>query len=146
MNKLPRVKIKRQDLKPGDVLCSHCPAKCCRYFSLPIEKPETFDDFEYLRWYLLHDRASVFIEDDDWYLLVHTVCKHLMPDQRCCIYETRPINCREYATDACEYEDDWTYERYFETPEQIHEYAEAILQCPGQDIRSPQPTLMPVLH
>ena len=80
-----------------------------------------------------------------WYLLVHTKCKHLQDDNRCGIYDTRPQICRDYTTEACEYDDDWTYERYFETPEQIREFAEAVLQKPEQDIRSPRPALLRVL-
>ena len=72
-----------------------------------------------MRWYLLHERASIFTENNTWYLLVHTVCKHLGEDNRCGIYETRPQICRDYTTEDCEYEDSWTYERYFETAEQI---------------------------
>ena len=144
MNRLPLVKIKRQDLKPGEVLCSHCPAKCCRYFSLPIEKPETFDDFEYLRWYLLHDHATIFTEDDNWFLLVHTVCKHLQPDNRCGIYDTRPKICREYSTDQCEFEDEYTFDRYFETAEQIAEYANARFSNP-YTFRSPKPAGLPIV-
>ena len=139
-------KPSRDELKPGEVLCEYCTAKCCRYFALPIETPETWKDFEYIRWYLLHDRASVFTEDDDWYLLVHTECKHLQPDNRCGIYETRPQICRDYTTDDCEYEDDWTYDRYFETPEQVEEYAEAVLpRRRGLGFRSRKPPLLPVI-
>jgi Fe-S-cluster containining protein len=94
---------------------------------------------------VLHDRATLFTEDDDWYLLVHTTCQHLQADNRCGIYETRPQICREYTTDNCEYEEDWTYERYLETPEQVAEYAEAVLQKRGQDIRSRKPPLLPVV-
>ena len=67
-------KLIRSELQPGESLCDHCTAKCCRYFALPIESPKAFRDFEYLRWYMMHDRASLFIEEDTWYLLVHTVC------------------------------------------------------------------------
>ena len=110
------------------------------------ETPTELADFEFIRWYLLHGRATVFTEDGDWYLLVHTECKHLQPDNRCGIYETRPQICREYSTDNCEYEDEWTYEQYFETPEQVHEYAEALMGPKrGQSIRSPKPKLLPVL-
>ena len=92
--------------------------------------PETFEEFEYIRWFLLHDRASVFKEEGDWYLLVHTTCKHLQSDNRCGIYETRPQICRDYTTDNCEYDDDWIYDFYLETPEQVWEYTEAVLQDP----------------
>ena len=112
---------------PPERLCEFCDAKCCRYFALPIDKPSTFEEFDYVRWYLLHERASVFVEDGDWFLLVHTPCKELGPDNRCQIYETRPQICREYSTTRCEYDDLFVFEQYFETPEQVEEYAVATL-------------------
>jgi len=138
-------KISRKELPPGEVLCEYCTAKCCRYFALPIETPEDFEDFEYIRWYMLHDRATIFKEDDDWYLLVHTKCKHLQEDNMCGIYETRPQICRDYTTKNCEYEDDWTYEFYLETAEQVAEYTEAIIQPKGKSIRSRKPELLAVI-
>ena len=141
-----RQKPHREDLKPGESLCDCCTAKCCRYFALPIDTPTTWKEFEYIRWYLLHDRATVFIDDDTWYLLIYTTCKYLGDDNRCGVYETRPRICREYGTDKCEYEDDWVYDHYFETPEQVEEYAEAVLgPRKGGDIRSPKPTGTPKL-
>jgi uncharacterized protein len=137
--------IDRDRLPPGKVLCEYCTAKCCRYFALPIDTPEEFQDFEYLRWYLLHERATVFQEDGSWYLLVHTVCKHLLPNNLCGIYETRPQICRDYTTENCEYDSDWTYEFYLETPEQVAEYTEAVIQPKGQSIRSRKPALLPML-
>ena len=83
---------------------------------------------------------AVFFEDGDWYLLVHNRCKHLDDDNRCLQYETRPQICRDYSTKKCEYEDDWVYEHYFEAPEQVQEYAEAVLgPRKGRSIRSPKP-------
>ena len=139
-------KIRREDLKPGECLCDHCSAKCCKYFALPIETPTTRQDFDYLRWYLLHDAATVFVEGENWYLLVHTRCKHLQEDNRCGIYHTRPNICREYSTENCEYDDGYVYDRYFETAEQVAEYVEAVLPSkkPGE-FRSPRPPLFTVL-
>lgn len=94
---------------------------------------------------MLHERATVFKEDDDWYLLVHTTCRHLRDDYRCGIYETRPQICREYSTKDCEYEDDWTYDFYLERPEQVAEYMEAVLPPKNGSIRSARPPLMPIL-
>ncbi len=142
----PKKKLRRDDHPNAENLCEHCWAKCCHYFALPIETPTESCDYDYMRWYLLHDRATVFVDESDWYLMVHTVCKHLQPDKRCGIYETRPQICRDYSTTNCEFEDDWTYDRYFETPEQIHEYAEAVLPPKrGQGIRSPKPALLPIV-
>jgi uncharacterized protein len=141
-----RMKLKREDLKPGEVLCDHCVAKCCRYFALPMDQPTERKDYDYLRWFLLHERASAFVEDGTWYLIVHTKCKHLRDDHLCGIYETRPEICREYTTDACEYDDDWVYEQYFETAEQVAEYSEAIFpKKRGESLRSPRPNLLQVL-
>lgn len=130
----------REELGPDEILCSYCPAKCCRYFALPIDTPKTYKEFEYIRWYLLHDRATVFVEDGSWYLLVHTRCKHLGDDNRCTRYATRPRICREYSTKDCEYEDDWVYDHYFETAEQVVEYTEAVMAFRKRgSIRSPRP-------
>lgn len=138
--------ITREQVPPDKHLCEYCTAKCCKYFALPIDTPDCWKDFDYLRWYLLHAQASVFCEGETWYLMVHTTCKHLQTDGRCGIYDTRPEICREYSTKDCEFEDDWIYDRYFETPEQIEEYAEAVLPPrPGRTLRSPEPPLLPIV-
>ncbi len=120
-------KMRREDVPPGGNLCDYCTAKCCRYFAFPIDKPTTPNDFDHLRWFMLHGRVAVFVDDETWYLMVYADCKHLLPDQRCGIYEDRPQICRGYSTDKCEYEDDAVYDMFFETPEQIWEYAQAVL-------------------
>jgi len=119
--------IRREDLKPGEVLCMYCTAKCCRYFALPIETPTTRDDFDHIRWYLMHGQCAIFVEDETWYLMVYADCQNLNDDLRCSIYEDRPTVCRAYSTDNCEYDDDACYDRFFETPDQVWEYAEAVL-------------------
>ena len=48
-------------------------------------------------------------------------------DNRCQIYFNRPRICRDYTTDECEYDEVWSFDKAFETPEQIWEYAEALL-------------------
>ncbi len=139
-------KPRREDLPKDANLCEWCTAKCCHYYALPIDKPDNAKEFDFVRWYMVHGDTTVFCEDDDWYLMVFRTCMHLQPDNRCGIYETRPQICREYSTDNCEYDDDWTYDRYWETPEQIYEYAEAVLpKKKGQSIRSPKPALLPVI-
>lgn len=123
MKKKPR----RDQLRPGEVLCTYCTAKCCRYFALPIDTPTGWKDFDDIRWYLAHDMTALFVEDDSWFLLINTKCKYLAPDNRCNIYEDRMDICRKYTTDNCEYDAQDVYEKYFETPEQLWEYAEAVL-------------------
>ena len=122
-----KIKPTRAHLKPGECLCDYCTGKCCRYFSLPIDTPTTWDDYDSIRWYLAHERVIIYVEKRTWYLLVMSRCNYLSPDNRCGIYFNRPKICREYKTTNCEYDSDWSFERIFETPEQVWEYAEAVL-------------------
>ena len=140
-----RVKPRREDVPAEVCLCEHCTAKCCRYFALPLETPEARKDFDTLRWFLLHQRTTIFVEKNTWYLLVHNECRHLQPSGRCGIYETRPNICRAYSTKNCEYDDECTYDQYFETPEQLEEYVEARFPKHGKARRSPKPGL-PILR
>ena len=41
-------------------LCNGC-TKCCEYIALEIDTPETQEDFENIRWYLLHENVKIFI-------------------------------------------------------------------------------------
>ncbi|MBM3971470.1 MAG: YkgJ family cysteine cluster protein [Planctomycetes bacterium] len=144
---MPKPKVARADLKPGEFLCQHCTAKCCRYFALPLETPNVRNDFDYFRWYLIHGRVSIFVDDDTWYLMVHNDCDHLQEDHRCGIYQDRPQICRDYTTDDCEYDGDNNYDMLFECPEQIVEYAEAFLpQARRAKVTGRQPKLsLPIL-
>lgn len=94
-----------------------CNASCCRYFALEIDKPKTKQEFDYIRWYLVHEGVAVWVDDGDWYLEVRTVCRHLQHDNTCGIYETRPQICRDYGLpgeDPCEFfTQDLEYDLYF---------------------------------
>ncbi|MEZ6055995.1 MAG: YkgJ family cysteine cluster protein [Planctomycetaceae bacterium] len=124
---MPSQKVRREDVKGDESLCDYCTAKCCRYYAFPIDAPETRKEFDYLRWFMLHGRASVFVDNEVWYLMVHADCNHLLPDNRCGIYYERPQICREYSTDGCEYDGDGIYDKFFETPDQVWEYSQAVL-------------------
>lgn len=120
-------KLSRDEIPKSANLCDYCTAKCCRYIAVVIDTPETWNDFDTIRWFLVHENTSVFTEKKDWYLLMMTNCRHLRGDNLCGIYHTRPLICRKYSTRNCEYEDSWVYDRLLETPEQVEEYAEALL-------------------
>ncbi len=138
-------KIRREDLPKGGNLCEHCTAKCCHYIAVPYETPTEAADMEYIRWIVLHENSTFFREGEDWYLLVHAVCKKLGDDYRCGVYETRPQICRDYTFDNCEYDEDWTYDFYLESHEQVWEYTEAACQEKGKSIRSRRPNPLAVL-
>lgn len=105
-------------------LCEHCTGVCCKYVALPIEIPTTARDFDDIRWYLMHENMTVFVEEGDWYVQFATPCRNLQADNRCGIYETRPAICRGYKAGDCDYESgDHDYEHLFTRPEHIEAYA-----------------------
>lgn len=118
---------KRSELPPGADLCSYCTGKCCRYISVPIDRPKTWQDFDSLRWFLTRTSVNIYSEDNSWYVMVLEDCQHLLPDNRCGYYDNRPQVCRDHKTDNCEYEDDYNYSRIFENGDQLREFAEALL-------------------
>lgn len=137
----PRDRPRREEVPSGQSLCIYCTAKCCRYFALPLETPTRRRDFDTLRWFLLHEHTSIFVEKGTWYLQVHTACRELRADHRCGIYASRPQICRRHSTKNCEYEDDWVYDLYFESPAQLEEYVEARFPRRGASFRSARPEL-----
>jgi uncharacterized protein len=107
----------------GSTLCEHCTAACCGYIALPIEEPDTRRDFDDMRWYLMHEGVTVFVDDGDWYVQFRTRCRNLAADHRCGIYETRPKICREYKAENCDYAaGEYEYDQLFSEPEQIEAY------------------------
>jgi len=108
--------------------CHLCNASCCRYFALQIDKPSTEQDYDHIRWYLMHEGIAVWVDDGDWYLEVRTTCRHLLPDRRCGIYQTRPQICRDYGLpgkDPCEYfTKELSYDLYFEDDAQFMKWLE----------------------
>ena len=98
--------------------CHMCTARCCKYFALEIDKPTTLEEFDQVRWYLMHEGIAVWVDEGDWYLEVRTVCRHLRADNLCGIYENRPQVCREYGSDGepCEYfTDHLKYDQYWDS-------------------------------
>ena len=97
--------------------CHLCNASCCRYFALQLDTPEDKDDYDHIRWYLMHEGIAVWVDDGDWYLEVRTPCRHLQGDNTCGIYQTRPQICRDYGLpgdDPCEYfTQDLEYDLFF---------------------------------
>lgn len=104
--------------------CEKCTGLCCRYFALPIETPETRQDYDDIRWYLCHKDITVFVEKGDWYLNVKNRCRHLSEkDFRCRIYGQRPRICRQYRHADCDFiEGEYDYELHFINDQQMQEY------------------------
>ena len=109
--------------KKSKIQCVKCTGLCCRYYALPIETPEDWDDYDDVRWYLCHEDTSVFIEEGDWYLNVQNKCMNLGDNNQCAIYDLRPKICRGYKMDECDFTgNDYDYELHFTSAHQMEEY------------------------
>ena len=142
---MPKPAVPRDRFPPGTDACDHCTGRCCGYFALAIDTPESRQEFDFLRWYLLHGNCAVFVDSGNWFLQVHGDCEHLQADRRCGIYEDRPEICRAYSNEACEYDGDGRHDKLFECAEQIAEYAEAVLPPRTRKRRTNPATALPVL-
>ncbi len=107
----------------GSILCEHCAAACCRYIALPIDKPKSRRDYDDIRWYLMHEGVTVFVEEGDWYVQFQARCTSLGADNLCTIYETRPAICRKYEPGECDYSGGtYGYDHLFIHPRQIDKH------------------------
>ena len=97
-----------------------------RVLDHPIQDDVLPVDFDDVRWYLLHENISVFVEKGDWYISIVTSCRHVQADGRCGIYARRPRICRKYTTENCDYHSgDYGWEAHFTCPEHLDEYLRA---------------------
>ena len=109
--------------KKSKLQCDKCPGLCCRYFALPLDNPEDWDDYDDIRWYLCHEDTSVFIEDGEWYLNIKNKCANLGDNNRCEIYDVRPKICRGYKMDDCDFTgSEYDYDMHFTSAHQMEEY------------------------
>ena len=121
----------------GSILCEHCAAACCRYLALPMDKPTTARDYDDIRWYLMHEGVTVFVEEGDWYVQYQTRCKNLGADNLCMVYETRPEICREYEPKGCDYTGgSYGYDRLFTHAKQVEEF---YFEKTGKRLGQPKP-------
>jgi len=87
--------------------CVKCDARCCRYFCVPFGIPADGEDLDTVRWYLLHEGASVFIDHDGvWWVRLENRCNMLEDTPRgprCRDYKGRPLVCRRFSPKTCAY-------------------------------------------
>lgn len=85
--------------------CSFCKgSKCCTYVSQQIDTPRSMKDFDFIMWQLSHHDMQLYKDEDGWFLLFNQACRHILPGGGCGIYESRPLICRGYDNDFCEYD------------------------------------------
>lgn len=111
-------------LQQGEVLCDRCDAKCCKYVCIELEKPETKEDFDWLRFYVMHKNIHVTLDvAGQWALVFDTPCSFL-EGSKCGMYDnTRPSACLQMKPPYCDYTASPESFVRFDTPEQLEAYA-----------------------
>ena len=108
--------------------CAQCGAKCCTYFCFEIDEPTDYDEFEDIRWFLMHHDVAVHVDDGHWYIAIGNRCRMLGLGNECTAYETRPTICRKYDPATCDHTGgDYEYEEEFRSGEAIEAYARKTL-------------------
>jgi hypothetical protein len=109
-------------------ICEGCRAECCRYVALEIDKPTCKRDYDNIRWYLLHENVSVFVDNEgSWNIEFVTPCEKLGADGYCEYYLSRPRICREHGVErTCEFHSDTEPHRLrFENEKEFIAYLES---------------------
>lgn len=105
--------------------CSLCHnSKCCTYITQQIDAPRSMHDFDHLLWQVSHHNVCVYKDEDGWYLLFNSPCRHLLPGGGCGIYEERPNICRQHSNDYCEYDApaEDSFKKFFDSYESLLAY------------------------
>ncbi|MBW2968848.1 YkgJ family cysteine cluster protein [Candidatus Woesearchaeota archaeon] len=106
------------------ITCEECGAKCCRYIAVEMDEPDCLDDWDKIKWLLMHEGVSVYLDNDgDWIVEVTTKCKNLGDDNKCKIYDTRPDLCRDHDAETCVMNGEGKAEVViFKSPEEVDKY------------------------
>lgn len=116
--------------------CQMCKGTCCKYVAVEIDTPESFDDFQDIRWYCAHKNVWVFMDDEDWYVAFDTPCEKLGDDWLCTIYEDRPDVCRNHKFGDCDYFLDGEFDLEFRSLEEVDAYLKE--RFPRKFVKRPQ--------
>jgi uncharacterized protein len=125
--------------------CVKCSARCCRYFCIPLGMPAGDEDLDTVRWYLLHEGASVFIDrEGTWWARVENRCRMLEDGPRgprCRNYKGRPLVCRRFSPKECEYTlGGWDCTALFQTADELDAYLRALPRLGKPKPRKRKPT------
>ena len=105
--------------------CQKCGARCCRYFCFEIDKPTSIQEFENVRWFLMHEGVTVHVDTEgDWYIGIANRCLNLAANNRCKQYSKRPMICRSYNVGSCDFtQGDYEYKAFFNNADEFDQYA-----------------------
>lgn len=124
-NKIKTVDVTEVTNVTIDKKCSKCKKSiCCNSINQKIDAPRSIYDFDHLLWQVSHENINIFKDADGWFLHVHSRCDHLLSGGVCGIYDERPMVCREYDNDYCEFDEsiEEASEHFFSSYKQFEKY------------------------
>jgi len=119
------ISTKKPEKMTAETKCRFCTGTiCCNYITQCIDTPRSIDAFDYLLWQMAHENIETYKDEDGWHIIVNTRCQFLEVNGQCGIYETRPLLCREYSNDYCEFDESAEngFELYFKTYQALDDY------------------------
>lgn len=84
--------------------CLKCKSLCCKYVTVDIPAPKYEEDYDEVRWYLLHKNVVIYkvYEEKNWRLEFQSFCEYQDNENHSCSkYSQRPDVCKEYTTEEC---------------------------------------------
>lgn len=106
--------------------CSLCVgSKCCQYITQQIDTPRSMAAFDTLLWQVSHRHVQFYKDSDGWFMLVVDArCEHITPTGQCGIYAERPMICRTYSNDECEFDSsaEDSFELFFDSYQSLDDY------------------------
>jgi len=104
--------------------CKKC-GVCCSYIMVDLKEPKNKEEYDFIRWYLLHKNVVVYISnEDEWSIEFITPCKWLGSENTCTNYDKRPEICRKYHPEQCDKHigPDKEFKHIFRTPEEFMDF------------------------
>ena len=99
--------------------------KCCQYITMQIDTPISIADFDTLLWQVAHRHVQFYKDSDGWFMLVvDASCEHITSKGQCGIYDQRPMICRSYSNDECEFDSsaEEGFDLFFDNYQSLDEY------------------------
>jgi hypothetical protein len=123
------------------VLCRDCTAECCKHIGIPIDPPETWEDYQRIKAYICHENVSCYLDvEGDWVVEFVSKCGQLNGN-RCMAWGTKdyPSICGDYEMATCvmNEEGEW-WEILFKTPADVDAHCQKLgLQGPPFEPKEP---------
>jgi len=106
--------------------CDVCRGQCCKHVAMEIDTPTCKQDYDNIRWFLVHQNVQVYVEPDkSWGIEFITPCSRLTRDNLCSDYDNRPRLCRQYPgkDTECEFvSEEKHYKKLFTTAEEFESW------------------------